>query len=813
MKKVPLLLLPFLFVWISLGMAQTNSDCLDCHNDPEFTMEKRGKEISLNVNPERFTQSAHGELECIDCHVGFDPDEEPHKAVITPVNCAECHDDVAGDFQHSAHAGKTGCSGCHSDVHIPVQKTALRNGCKNCHEKEYAATRSSVHAQNKNGAVCYDCHSAHKAEMASSAKCLACHGQKEFVHENIAHENLESVMNYQESIHGEVIECSDCHGGHKILATDSPDSPVNRDHVVNTCNECHDDVVAEYAKSEHYRNGSAASAFKPACTDCHGEHDIHQITDNRSHMSRQHEVEVCLNCHLDSPDVRNEMTHDAGFIAGYEQSIHGRAFNNGNSKAAICSDCHGAHSMMKASAPNSMVNKFNIAETCANCHEEIAEKFKNSIHGQALRKGVEDSPTCTDCHGEHQILEPALANSPVAPQNVSQEVCGPCHSSVRMAEKYGISANRFEAYNDSYHGLAVSLGGVKAANCASCHGVHNILPSSDPASKINKANLAETCGGCHPGANENFAKGKVHITGTEENDRLIYWISTIYIMMIVGTIGAMALHNGLDLFRKTKEAFRKRYAATSGELISGSERTYERMTLDARWQHFGLLSSFFILVITGFMLKFPNAWWVVWIREIGGGFLFEWRGLVHRIAAVVMVAVSVYHTYYLFFTRRGKQFLRDMLFRIQDLRDMIQQLRYNLGMSKQRPRYDRFNYIEKSEYWALVWGTIVMTLTGFALWFENQSMAWFSKIFLDVFETIHYYEAWLAFLAIVVWHLYYVIFNPDVYPMNFTWITGKVSEAEMHHEHPLELQRIKENEAKTATQDSEIDEKTEETFK
>ncbi|MCB0312348.1 MAG: cytochrome b/b6 domain-containing protein, partial [Calditrichaeota bacterium] len=145
--------------------------------------------------------------------------------------------------------------------------------------------------------------------------------------------------------------------------------------------------------------------------------------------------------------------------------------------------------------------------------------------------------------------------------------------------------------------------------------------------------------------------------------------------------------------------------------------------------------------------------------------------------------------------------------------DMIQQLRYNLGMSKQRPRYDRFNYIEKSEYWALVWGTIVMTLTGFALWFENQSMAWFSKIFLDVFETIHYYEAWLAFLAIVVWHLYYVIFNPDVYPMNFTWITGKVSEAEMHHEHPLELQRIKENEAKTATQDSEIDEKTEETFK
>ena len=116
-------------------------------------------------------------------------------------------------------------------------------------------------------------------------------------------------------------------------------------------------------------------------------------------------------------------------------------------------------------------------------------------------------------------------------------------------------------------------------------------------------------------------------------------------------------------------------------------------------------------------------------------------------------------------------------------------------MSKQRPRYDRFNYIEKSEYWALVWGTIVMTLTGFALWFENQSMAWFSKLFIDVCEVIHYYEAWLAFLAIVVWHIYYVIFNPDVYPMNFTWLTGKISEEEMEKEHALELERIKKAEA------------------
>ena len=90
-----------------------------------------------------------------------------------------------------------------------------------------------------------------------------------------------------------------------------------------------------------------------------------------------------------------------------------------------------------------------------------------------------------------------------------------------------------------------------------------------------------------------------------------------------------------------------------------------------------------------------------------------------------------------------------------------------------------------------MWGTVVMTLTGFVLWFENYFRGEYSKLFVDINETVHYFEAWLAFLAIVVWHFYYVIFNPDVYPMNFTWLTGKMSEKEMEHEHPLELERMR----------------------
>lgn len=787
----PFLLLAFV-LFISSLFAQSNQDCFDCHNDNSLTMEKQGKKILIYIDPTVYQKSAHRNLNCIDCHEGFDPQEVPHKDKITAVNCSSCHDDVAKSFAHSRHSAELQCSSCHDNVHAPENKNAIALQCENCHtdvEKEFTA---SIHFSAKNGPKCFDCHSPHSASKANSETCLACHGQKEFIHEHIPGKGAESVMNYKESIHGETIECFDCHGSHKILLVDAPGSPVNRKNLVNTCNQCHDDVVSIFLKSEHGKALESGFVSAPTCTDCHGEHDIHQITDSRSKVSREHEVEVCMKCHLNTPAVEKRMTHSAGFVAEYENSIHGRAFAAGNLNAAICSDCHGGHDELKASNPASKVNKFNIAATCGKCHGNIAKEFNQSIHGQALIKGIEDAPTCTDCHGEHEIIEPTRKGSPVAPQNVSQQVCGPCHSSVKLTEKFGLSSNRFSSYSDSYHGLAVRAGGVEAANCASCHGVHNILPSTDPRSSVYPGNLAKTCGACHPGANENFAKGKVHITRTNGQDKLIFWITNFYIILILGTIGAMTLHNLFDWIRKLLNNYQQRYNPTHQFPAGRSTSLYLRMTVNERVQHILLATSFLTLVFTGFMLKFPDAWWVVGIRKLGAEPIFELRGLLHRIAAVVMVVDSLYHVYYLIFTPRGRQFFRDIMFRLQDLKDMIQVLKFNLGFTKTRAKFDRFSYIEKSEYWALIWGTIVMTITGFTLWFGNQFMSWFSKLFVDVCETVHYYEAWLAFLAILVWHFYYVIFNPDVYPMNFTWLTGKITEEEMEHEHPLELERIKE---------------------
>ncbi len=203
--------------------------------------------------------------------------------------------------------------------------------------------------------------------------------------------------------------------------------------------------------------------------------------------------------------------------------------------------------------------------------------------------------------------------------------------------------------------------------------------------------------------------------------------------------------------------------------------------------------SFFTLVLTGFALKYPDAWWVAPVREISPG-VFDLRGILHRIAGVVMVLASLYHIYYLLAVPRGKQLLRDLLPVRSDLSDAIGVMKYNLGLSPVRPQLGRFSYVEKSEYWALVWGTIVMAVTGAILWFDNTFLNLLTKLWWDVARTVHYYEAWLATLSIIVWHFYFVIFNPDTYPINLAFWKGTLTEEEMHEEHPAELQRILERE-------------------
>jgi cytochrome b subunit of formate dehydrogenase len=140
----------------------------------------------------------------------------------------------------------------------------------------------------------------------------------------------------------------------------------------------------------------------------------------------------------------------------------------------------------------------------------------------------------------------------------------------------------------------------------------------------------------------------------------------------------------------------------------------------------------------------------------------------------------------------------------KDVTDAIAVMKYNLGFSAVKPQFGRFSYIEKSEYWALVWGTVVMGATGVILWFDNTFLGLLTKLWWDVAQTIHYYEAWLATLAIVVWHFYFVIFNPDSYPINLAFWKGTLTEEEMQEEHPLELAEMKKKSEETEEADEDF---------
>lgn len=591
---------------------------------------------------------------------------------------------------------------------------------------------------------------------AENSECFECHDDVD-------------EKGFSNSIHGE-FECVDCHSDIENTSHEETIKKVD-------CGECHDDASAGYNESTHGKALLRGDKDAPRCSDCHGKHNIRKEDDAESTVYTANLGQTCAKCHADTELVKRH----AGIsipkpYQAYEKSIHGKLIKEGNLSSAVCNDCHSSHNLRASNDPKSMIYRYNVPKTCSKCHKEIYQTFMESIHGQGVTAGVTDSPVCTDCHGEHSIQAPEDPTSSVYSTTISKTTCPRCHETERIVKKYGLASNRLSTYLDSYHGLADKAGLTYTANCASCHGIHDIRPSDDEKSSIHPANLAQTCGKCHPGASENFAKGSIHVLPSVGKGVIINYVRNIYILLIVVVIGGMIFHNALDYFKKLVRIFRER-----------DEVQFERLSLNQRIQHIILQVSFVVLVITGFALKFPDAWWAV---PIGGEVI---RGILHRVAAVIFIVLCFYHIYYTLFTKEGRAGFKALLPKLKDVQDVIQMFKYYLGISKEKAKFGKCSYIDKSEYWAMIWGTVVMTVTGLILWFEKAAMIFLPKWALDIATVIHYYEALLATAAILVWHFYATkIANPDVYPIKRSWITGKVSEHEMLDEHPLEYEQMRE---------------------
>jgi len=291
----------------------------------------------------------------------------------------------------------------------------------------------------------------------------------------------------------------------------------------------------------------AAGAAPPECTSCHEQgqklaKSAHAAltcdTCHESHEKVPHPANIpkpaCTTCHADQ-------------AGDYEKGVHGQARKNGNEGAPDCSLCHGgAHELL---APKSQAFRGAVPDTCGMCHTEVVDQFRSSVHGTALARGITQAPLCTDCHGEHKILKHTNAASPVNVSHI-RDTCGSCHGDVRLTRKFGMPNDRLVSFDSSFHGLAARSGSQTVANCASCHGVHNILPSSDPKSMVNAKNLPKTCGKCHEGAGTRFAISQVHVAEGSTEPEALKWVRQFYLLIIPVTIGLMMLHQGGDWVRK-----------------------------------------------------------------------------------------------------------------------------------------------------------------------------------------------------------------------------------------------------------------------
>ena len=315
------------------------------------------------------------------------------------------------------------------------------------------------------------------------------------------------------------------------------------------------------------------------CEICHGKPDFKRVlksgrtqslyVDRAAIDASVHAGKLCIDCHVDVTEIPHTMLpqkvnctqcHYKGNTIGapqgdlyqaYKTSVHGQAMAQGNPKAPTCQDCHGSHQIRAHADPSAQVARLNIPSMCGRCHLEIYAEYRTSIHGVEMEKGVADVPVCTSCHSEHGILSHADPDSPTHITHVS-ETCAKCHAAEGIVGKYGIDVGQVETYEESFHGVALQFGMRTVANCASCHGVHNIRAHDDPASSVYPANIPKTCGKCHPGANANFAKGKMHVQAQNPEAGIVYYVASFFKWLTILTVCGLVTHILLDLYRQIR---------------------------------------------------------------------------------------------------------------------------------------------------------------------------------------------------------------------------------------------------------------------
>jgi len=332
--------------------------------------------------------------------------------------------------------------------------------------------------------------------------CLECHGH----------------VSLQATVHA-ALDCTACHVG-LIRREGTPPHQARKDLPPPTCGpSCHQAPSvaqagagpASYPDSVHGRAYLERGETEVArCWDCHGFHVIKPVADPDSTVNRRNIPLTCSRCHEDMAVVVKYNIHAEAPYREYLRSVHGRgpAGREGTEFAAVCTDCHGVHDIRGVGSSPLPARE---PATCGKCHGPALEDYSRSIHGREALKGNPDVPVCVDCHGEHTVTTAAAPGSPTAKARVP-DTCSACHARPEIMRKYGVPEDRISTFIESYHGIALGMGGTAEASCVDCHGIHDIRPAAEPESKVFPANLPRTCGqaSCHPDMTEKIAGTKIH---------------------------------------------------------------------------------------------------------------------------------------------------------------------------------------------------------------------------------------------------------------------------------------------------------------
>jgi formate dehydrogenase subunit gamma len=214
---------------------------------------------------------------------------------------------------------------------------------------------------------------------------------------------------------------------------------------------------------------------------------------------------------------------------------------------------------------------------------------------------------------------------------------------------------------------------------------------------------------------------------------------------------------------------------------------FKRFTFNQLVEHWVMIGSFMLLVVTGMPVKFPDSWWSPVIINLVGG--FEMRTQIHHAAGITMVLLGVYHVGYHLFIDKESLLERKVWPTLKDAKDFWQTILFYFGRAE-HPKYGRYSWKEKFDYWGAFWGMVMLCVTGLVMMFPFVAMDYIPYAYVHLSTIIHTDEALLATLFIFIVHWWNVHYSPEVFPMSKAWLTGNLSEEQMKHEHPLEYEEV-----------------------